>query len=206
MASPWIGIWCICKTRIAFSPCRGVAFLELKMKNGNDTSILEPQDKPYPGFYADAEYGDRLLIHFDADTREVERNIIVARAILESFPQTSVIIRAHRLEYGVKNPEYEIDGLLADRKGIKSEKGIKWGFISAIKQGCKAVVIDLDDRMRQVPLRVKTVAKMIQWRHRDFEQGILQKCYVIRHDRAIVIESIHFETSSIIGTIEKLKP
>ena len=176
------------------------------MKDGNDISNLGPQDKLHPGFYADKEYGNRLLIHFDADTREVERNRVVARAILGSFPKTSIKIRAHRLEYGVKNPEYEIDGLLADRKGVKSEKGIKWGFISAIKQGCKIVVIDLDDRMWHAPLRVKTVAKMIQWRHRDFEQGILQKCYVIRHGRAIVIESIHFETSNIIGTIEKLKP
>ena len=37
--------------------------------------------------------------------------------------------------------------MLGDRKGVMSEKGITAGFKSAKKQGCKIVVIDLDERV-----------------------------------------------------------
>ena len=103
------------------------------------------QIKQLDDYIRDDEYGERLLVHPEADRRELSKNIIAAKVILRCFPASSIIIREHRLEKGIKNPEYEIDGLLADRKGILSEKGIKWGFISAKRQGCKAIVIDLDD-------------------------------------------------------------
>ncbi len=158
-------------------------------------------------YLQDLAFGERLLIHCDADKREVHKNILAACVILGTFLTTMIRIRPHRLEYGVKNPEYEIDGLLADRKGIESEKGIKWGFISAIKQGCKVVVIDLNDRMYSKPLRINTISKMIRWRRKDFEQGKILRCYIVYHCRAIVVENEDIlDLEQIRTIIKKLKP
>jgi len=83
------------------------------------------------------KYGDRLKICEGADVTELEDNIRCAMSILDSIPDTYITIRRHVLEYGVKNPEYIINGLIADRKGIMSEKGISAAFNKGIKQGCK---------------------------------------------------------------------
>ena len=39
--------------------------------------------------------------------------------------------------------------MIADRKGIESPKGIQSAFKKAIKQGCEAVVIDLDMHLKK---------------------------------------------------------
>ena len=98
-------------------------------------------------YIRDEEYGDRLLISPNADQREIKSNIRAARAILCSFPDVYIVINAHSYLIGHKNPEYTIDGKLGDRKGIMGEKGITAGFKSAKKQGCKIVVIDLDEHI-----------------------------------------------------------
>ena len=163
-------------------------------------------DEEETDYAQDLNYGERLLIHRNADKREERQNVIAARIILEAFPETKIKIREHHLEEGVKNPEYEINGMLADRKGIESERGIKWGFISAIKQGCQIVVIDLNDRMWSKPLRPNTIARMIKWRHRDFELGTIKKCYVLYHERAVEVNAVHLETGEVPDIIKKLKP
>ena len=53
------------------------------------------------------------------------------------------------MSFGHKNPEYTIDGQLGDLKGIMGEKGVTAGFKAAKKQGCKIVVIDLDEHILQ---------------------------------------------------------
>ena len=75
-------------------------------------------------FTQDKIYGDRLLISINADQRELQSNIRAARAILHSFADVSIIINAHTLSFGHKNPEYTIDGQLGDRKGIMGETGV----------------------------------------------------------------------------------
>ena len=100
------------------------------------------------GCFNDKLYGNRLKISKDADKTEVQDNIRAAYAMLESFPEMVIKVRENVLEHGVKNPEYMINGLIADRKGIESPKGIQSGFKKAIKQGCQVVVIDLDMHMK----------------------------------------------------------
>ena len=58
--------------------------------------------------------------------------------------------QCHTMSFGHKNPEYTINGQLGDRKGIMGEKGVTAGFKAAKKQGCKIVVIDLDEHILQV--------------------------------------------------------
>ena len=79
------------------------------------------------------------------------------------------------MSFGQKNPEYIIDKQLGDRKGIMSEKGVTAGFKSAKKQGCKVVVIDLDEHVWQV--RPFELSKYIARRKADFVSGLMKACY-----------------------------
>ena len=63
-------------------------------------------------YIEDEVYGQRLLISVNADPRELQSNIRAARAILHSFAEVSIIINAHTMSFGHKNPEYTIDGQL----------------------------------------------------------------------------------------------
>lgn len=154
----------------------------------------------------DKDFGEHLLVSSLADPSELKGNIRCAKSILGSYPEDTITKRAHSTEPGVKNPEYLINNLLGDRKGIESEKGIKWGFISAIEQGCKAIVIDLDERMSQYPLRTNDIAKFISWRHRDFEEGRIDRCYIVFHEKAVMIDASYSTRGQIADALKQLKP
>ena len=98
-------------------------------------------------YLLDEEFGERLLISVKADKSELDSNIRAARAILCSYYEVSIRINSHTYAFGHKNPEYTIYEELGDRKGVMSERGITAGFKSAKKQGCKIVVIDLDEHV-----------------------------------------------------------
>ena len=84
-------------------------------------------------YIEDEVYGQRLLISVNADPRELQSNIRAARAILHSFADVCIIINAHTMSFGHKNPEYTIDGQLGDRKGIMGEKGVTAGFKASVQ-------------------------------------------------------------------------
>lgn len=158
------------------------------------------------GCFNDELYGNRLKISKDADKTEVQDNIRAAYAMLESFPEMVIKVRENVLEHGVKNPEYMINGLIADRKGIESPKGIQSGFKKAIKQGCQVVIIDLDMHMKDKKLPVSELAKYINWRSTDFEEGTIKECYVIHQGKAVKITADEKGKDTIASIIEKLKP
>ena len=141
-----------------------------------------------PTVYIEDEiYGQRLLISKNADQRELPGNIRAARAILHSFAEVTIIINAHTMSFGHKNPEYIIDGQLGDRKGIMSEKGVTAGFKAAKKQGCKIVVIDLDEHIFQV--HSFELSKYISRRKADFVSGMIAACYVVFDGEAVVVNA-----------------
>lgn len=137
-------------------------------------------------YYVDSEYGKRLKISFRADLRDLEANIGTARKVLKAFPETKMTIRHHYTD-GRKNPEYTIDGLIADRKGIEGYKGITTGFRSGLNQGCKALVFDLDQHMGKYPLNTHKLAKKIQGREEDFKTGRIERCYIVHKGKTILI-------------------
>lgn len=155
-------------------------------------------------YYTEPKYGERMKICKGADQKELEENKRALGALLDSFPGMDAVIRKHVLEYGVKNPEFVINGLLADRKGIQSEKGIAAAFNKAIKQGCKAVVIDLDAYMKT--FNVNRLSTHIQWRRSDFESKTIELCYVVYRGNAISITVDNLEKSNLRTLLEKLKP
>ena len=155
-------------------------------------------------FTQDKIYGDRLLISINADQRELQSNIRAARAILHSFADLSININAHTLSFGHKNPEYTIDGQLGDRKGIMGEKGVTAGFKAAKKQGCKIVVIDLDEHILQV--RSFELSKYISRRKADFVSGMIAACYVVFNGEAVVVNASVQTRREIESVINELKP
>lgn len=155
-------------------------------------------------FIRDEIYGDRLLISVNADQRELHSNIRAARAILHSFADVNIIINAHTMSFGHKNPEYTIDGQLGDRKGIMGEKGVTAGFKAAKKQGCKIVVIDLDEHILQV--RSFELSKYISRRKADFVSGMIAACYVVFDGEAVVVNASVQTRQEIMSVIEMLNP
>jgi len=155
-------------------------------------------------YIEDEIYGQRLLISVNADQRELHSNIRAARAILHSYADVSIIINAHTMSFGHKNPEYTIDGQLGDRKGIMGEKGVTAGFKAAKKQGCKIVVIDLDEHILQV--RSFELSKYISRRKTDFVSGMIAACYVVFSGEAVVVNASVQTRQEIMSAIEMLNP
>lgn len=150
------------------------------------------------------EYGERLLISVKADPTDFEDNKRVAKALLESFPEMTVKIRPHIRVKNTPNPELEINGLIADNKKIKKWTGISNGISTAINdQGCTAVVIDLDARIKS--LNLNEVSKYIAWRDADFKAGRLKECYVVFGGKAICIDR-SMSKSEIKEVLKQLKP
>ena len=155
-------------------------------------------------YIEDEVYGQRLLISVNADQRELISNIRAARSILHSFADVTIIINAHTMSFGHKNPEYTIDGQLGDRKGIMGEKGVTAGFKAAKKQGCKIVVIDLDEHILQV--RSFELSKYISRRKADFVSGMIAACYVVYCGEAVVVNASVQTRQEIMSVIEQLNP
>ena len=140
-------------------------------------------------YYTDKPSNGRLTVSFIADDKDLTDNVRTARAILASFEDAKVFIRPDYRECdmpGHKNPEYRINGLIADRKGIHSEKGITAAFIAAIKQGCECVVIDIDANLKR--LNINRLSQYIHWRRNDFTQGVIKQCIVVFENRCVKID------------------
>ena len=155
-------------------------------------------------YIEDEVYGQRLLVSVNADQRELSSNIRAARAILHSFADVTIRINAHTMSFGHKNPEYTISGQLGDRKGIMGEKGITAGFKAAKKQGCKIVVVDLDEHILQV--RSFELSKYISRRKADFVSGMIAACYVVFGGEAVLVNASVQTRQEIMSAIEQLNP
>ena len=155
-------------------------------------------------FLLDEVFGERLLISQKADKSELSSNVRAARAILSSYSEVCIRINAHTYCIGHKNPEYTICEELGDRKGVMSEKGVTAGFKSAKKQGCKVVVIDLDEHVHH--LDSFALSKYISRRKDDFTSGMITDCYVVFCGKAVRVNARYQTRIEIEGKIEKLRP
>ena len=161
--------------------------------------MIEQED-----YIFDDLFGERLLISIAADKTELKSNIRAARAILNSYPEVVIRINPHTLAFRHKNPEYTINCNLGDRKGIMGEKGVTAGFKSAKKQGCKIVVIDLDEHIIEV--RAFQLSKFISRRKADFVNGLITDCYVVFNGEAVRVNARYQTRLEIEHKIAMLKP
>ena len=155
-------------------------------------------------YLLDEVFGERLLISVKADKSELGSNIRAARAILRSYNDVSIRINSHTYAIGHKNPEYTICEELGDRKGVMSEKGITAGFKSAKKQGCKIVVIDLDEHVCR--LDTFALSKYISRRKTDFISNMITDCYVVFYGGAVRVNARYQTRREIESRLERLRP
>lgn len=157
-------------------------------------------------YYTEPKFGERLKICKGADQAELAENKRCLESLLSSFPDMNAVIRKHVLEPGVKNPEYLINGLLADRKGIMTFDGITAAFKSASKQRCSAIVIDLDMNMFDVVLQPRKIYSKLRNRLKaDFNKDSISECYFVYHGKAIKITPSQNE-EQILDAIKRIKP
>lgn len=46
--------------------------------------------------------------------------------------------------------------------------------------------------MRNKPLKTRKLSRKIYNRHFDFEEGTIKECYVVYHDKAVLIDATKF--------------
>ena len=132
------------------------------------------------------------MISSRADLKDLEQNIATARKVLAAFPDSSMTIRRHYKD-GRKNPEYTIDGIVADRKRILSYKGITAGFQSGLQQGCRALVFDFDQHMGKRDLPTRKLARKLYGRQEDFFSGRMERCYIVHRGKVVLITKADYQ-------------
>lgn len=148
-----------------------------------------------------------MQISVMADRSELADNIHTGRILAKT---ESVTIRPHFEQepgHPIKNPEYVINGEIADAKRIEGYKGINTGFTKAIKQGAKIVVIDFDKHFvdgRQ--LVVDKVVGRIMMRKKDFITGVIVMCILVHDGKYTEITKEDLDSDRLRTLIERLNP
>lgn len=156
-------------------PCRVYRTLKEIEQEENEYSIYTTLD------------GAKIKVHQNADKTELDDNIRTGLCLAKAFPQLDIRVRMHVIKKNTKNPEYEIDGELADAKRVHSEEGITSGFKAAIKQGAKIVIIDFDKHCESSSISYKKVAQKIAWRKQDFENDTIENVYIVHKQNVVEI-------------------
>ena len=129
-----------------------------------------------------------MLINILADASELKDNIKTGRILLQNPEIKTLEIRPHFSQYDtIKNPEYLINGLIADAKRIDSENGVKAGFRKAIIQNCKIVIIDIDFTLKKDVLLSNIVN-----RYADFQNGDINSCIIVYDNKSFIIDASFF--------------
>ncbi|REC47862.1 MULTISPECIES: minor capsid protein [Chryseobacterium] len=110
--------------------------------NAEYMKLNAPYDEAYK-----AKNGKKVYANIFADDGDKIKNIETGMIIAEKLDK-DVFVRPHIDVQNHKNPEYLIDGNLADRKEQRG-KNISSNLNSAKKQGCKTVVFDITDEFTQ---------------------------------------------------------
>lgn len=146
-----------------------------------------------------------LLINVNADIGELVDNVKTGLILSKT---EAVKIRKHVIVNFVPNPEFEINGYIADAKRIHGYKGINTGFKKAInKQGCQCVVIDFNKHFDiKKSLNLQKIAGNIDWRSKDFLDNKIKECYVVFGNKHVKLTKENFIKNDIREVLEGLMP
>lgn len=128
-----------------------------------------------------------------ADHREIADNVRTGKILLKNFNDMKLSIRPHFFQPGVKNPEYEVNGLIADAKRINKFSGVSDGFNKAKKQNSKVLILDLHNiESKGLKIDIAKLASGIVNRNADFHDGTIKECYVVWGDKCVKIDGEMF--------------
>ena len=142
-----------------------------------------------------------------ADENDLVSNVETAMVIVDKL-KTDVKIRAHidsNIVKGHKNPEYEINGKIADRKEVSSYTSIKSNLETAKKQGNHSIVYDVtnfkDWKANEITKNLK--GKIMNFKDKDW----LHEIYFVNGNKAISFtkDELLDDYISIIKKLESLK-
>lgn len=159
----------------------------------------------FENFYYKDEKAD-FSISILADKTEIFDNIETARILKDVFKdRIDIKIRPHF--YGKRNPEFEINGLIADAKRIEKYEGISNGFGNAKKQECKAVIIDFNKHFdTKKKFNTDAVIGKLLWRKEDFISEQIKECYIVYGNKAIIVKTNDLTKNKLIDLIKALQP
>ena len=142
-----------------------------------------------------------------ADEKDLIPNVETAMVIVDKLG-IDVKIRAHidsNVVKGHKNPEYEINGKIADRKEVSSYTSIKSNLETAKKQGNHSIVYDItnfkDWKANEITKNLK--GKIMNFKDKDW----LHEIYFVNGNKAISFtkDELLDDYISIIKKLESLK-
>ena len=156
-------------------------------------------------YYPDTK--STLKINVMADSKEIAENITTGRILATT---ETVTIRPHfqqEKDKPIKNPEYTINGLIADAKRIKGYKGISSAFTKAIEQKCKIVIIDFNQHFnRERNIDVSKISGRLLWRQSDFEVKRIEECILVFRENIVKITSSDLTKEKLQQLIKGLMP
>lgn len=161
-----------------------------------------PMDTAYHG-----KYKKKVFVSPFADENDLVSNVETAMVIVDKL-KTDVKIRAHidsNIVKGHKNPEYEINGKIADRKEVSSYTSIKSNLETAKKQGNHSIVYDVtnfkDWKANEITKNLK--GKIMNFKDKDW----LHEIYFVNGNKAISFtkDELLDDYISIIKKLESLK-
>jgi len=147
----------------------------------------------------------KFRINALADKSEIVDNVATGRILIAHESNMQLVINPHIS--GKSNPEFTINGSIADAKRIKGYKGITSGFVKAKEQGCDAVIIDFNKHFDPSrPLNVNKITGRLLWRINDFTTEEIKSCYLIFGSRVAVIKRDDMIKNKIVEIIKGLNP
>lgn len=154
------------------------------------------------------KHSKQIKISPFADVREMDDNLSTAKIIITSLPNVikEIEIRAH-VENVDSNPEYNINGHLADAKRIKKYNGINNGVSKANKQGCEYVIFDLNKHFPpNINLDFKAIENILSYKSRLKEARKMRGYIFVWGKKAVYISAKTAKKGNFIKQIKKIKP
>ncbi|WP_372473325.1 phage minor head protein [Capnocytophaga sp. ARDL2] len=158
-----------------------------------------PMDIAYHG-----KHKKKVFVSPYADTSDLIPNVETARVIVDHLG-IDVKIRAHINLQNHKNPEYEINGKLADRKETSSYTSIKSNLETARKQGNQSIVYDItkfkDWKASEITKNLK--GKIMNYKQADW----LHEIYFVNGNKAISFtkDELLKDYVSVLKKLESIK-
>lgn len=161
---------------------------------------LDKLKAPYKEAYK-AKNGATVKISPFADKNDLNKNLTSAKTIAHNLG-VSVNIRPHLNIEKYKNPEYEIKGILADRKESISYTGIKKNLEYAKAQGVGSIVYDITDFKDWLATDITKhlKGKIMNYKGADF----LKEMYFINGNKVISFTKEEL-LNDYLKVVEKLK-
>ena len=161
-------------------------------------------EAPYTTIY-EAKNGAKVEQNLFADDSDLQKNVATAKVIADELG-VSVKIRPHLNAPNHKNPEYEINNYLADRKEATSYTAIKTNLGSARKQGVNSIVYDL---LEFKEWKASEIIRALKGKIHSFnDKEWLKEIYIVYKDKSVSLtkNEIMNDFNNAVNKLKAIEP